>query len=788
MSRSLRSNLRVIQLLAVMAGMALVGSALVLPGVLSAGAAVDSVEEQVIRDVPPLPEDLDPLPETSHMTATDGSRLAELHGGIDRVSVPLDEVPQITRQAVIATEDADFYRHQGVDHHAMVRAAITNVREGRIEEGASTLTQQYVRNVLLDAEETLERKINEALWAIELEDRLSKDEILERYLNTVYLGHGVYGIGTAAAFYFSKPVSELDAVESALLAGMIRSPSRNDPVEKPDRARARRDIVLGQMEINGYLTEDEEQAARRRPLGLEISEDPPLRFPFFVEWVKRIAFDPAITLQPGVQEVLGETPEERRRTVFEGGITIETTLDPILTQLAEGTLDGYLQQPAEDPMGSLVTLSPGSGAIRAMTIGPEAFGECPDPEETCDVTKLNPVVPGGGGSGRQPGSAFKPIVAAAALDAGYTAGTEYETPSGEEIEGCGTSEPYDPENYSGRSQGIVDMYEAVEGSVNVYFAKLARDVGPAQVADMARKLGIEHSPNMERLTGPKSCSIGLGTADVFPLEMASVYATFANQGVRCAPFAIDRITDRHGEVLYEHENSCSRVLAHEDAIRLIDVLEGPPSSGGTAPYVGATLDRPVAGKTGTTTGWVDAWFSGFVPQYASIAWVGFEQPESMFGIEAGGTVWDRVTGGTIPARMWADYMAQALSEVPAHPFPEVEPVPEISVPWVVGRSQGRATAILEDAGFRTEVDVVTDHRPAGRVLDQSPSGSAPEGSVVILRVSNGEGAPPPPPEPEPTEPEPTEQEPTEQDGEDGDGGDEDGGGDGGDGGDGDGGD
>lgn len=751
MSRFIRTNLRLMQLFVVMVGMALIASALVLPGILGAGAAVEAVDRQILEDVPPLPDDSDPLPQTSFMTAADGSRIAELHGEVDRVPVELDEVPDVTRNAVIATEDADFYTHEGVDHGAIVRAAVTNLRQGSIEEGASTLTQQYVRNTLLTTEETFERKLNEALWAVQLEDRLTKDEILERYLNTVYLGHGAYGIGTAAAFYFSKPVGELNARESALLAALIRSPSENDPLENPESARARRNIVLDQMVLNGYLPRDEARTARQEPLGLEISEDPPPRYPFFVDWAKRIAFDPEVDLQPDVQEALGETPEDRRRQVFEGGLTIETTIDPILTELAQGTLDGYLQQPNEDPMGSLVTLSPNSGAVKALALGPEAFGNCPEEEDEadCDVSKLNPVVPGGGGSGRQPGSSFKPIVAATALDQGYTAGTEYDTPSGEDIDGCGTSGPYGPENYSGRDQGIVDLYAATENSVNVYFAKLARDVGPAKVAEMARSLGIEHSPNLERLTGAKSCSIGLGTANVFPLEMASAYATFANRGVRCAPFAIQRITDRDGDVLYEHEPSCSRVLAEEDADRLVDVLQGPPSSGGTAPYVGGTLDRPVAGKTGTTSDWVDAWFAGFVPQYATIAWVGFETPGSMFGVEAGGRYWEKVTGGSIPARMWADYMALALKEVSAQAFADPEAIPETSVPSVVGRYQDDAIAILRDAGLRVQLDPVTDHRPAGLVVDQSPYGSAPEDSLVVIRVSNGQGQPPPPPEPEP---------------------------------------
>lgn len=663
-----RAALGIVRLVAVVTATAAIASTSALPAAFAGRRAVEAVERQVFGEVPPFPGDIPSLAQTSFVVSRHGERIAELHDEVDRVPLTAAQIPDVVRHAVIATEDADFYGHRGVDHQSIVRAAVTNLQEGHIQEGASTITQQYVRNVLLSSEQTLERKITEAMWAIEIEERLSKEQILTRYLNSAYFGNGVYGVGTAARFYFSKPAAELTAAEAATLAGLIRAPEANDPIEHPERAVARRDIVLAQMRANGYLTAAEARRAERSPLALDIQPDPGPKEPFFVDYVKRVAFDPAIDLQPRLQEALGSTPRERQRAVFEGGLTIHTTVDLAMNAAAQETLRSYLDDPSEDPMGALITVKPDDGAVLAMAIGPEQYGICPDGSGDCAHTKLNPLVPGGGGRyGRQPGSAFKPIVVAAALAAGIPPSWETAAPSGEELEGCGYSEPYAPENYGQIDFGRVDMYEGILNSVNVWAAKLAREVGVLEVKEMARRLGIEHSGNLADF-GPPDCSIGLGAANVYPLEMARVYATFANDGVRCDPFVVTEVVDRDGEVIYEHRPRCERVISQRVARRVTDILRGPSSSG-TAPYVGRVLDRPVAGKTGTTQEWRDAWFLGFVPQYATAAWVGYAIPASMFGVEAAGITWPRVTGGSIPARMWADYMARILEGAPVEDLP-----------------------------------------------------------------------------------------------------------------------
>lgn len=752
---------RLILLLAVVAITAALASMLVLPSAVAVDRLVGEVG-QGLFDVPPLPEELSPPAENSLVLAADGETvLAELSGVESRVLVDLADVPQVTQDAVIATEDAAFWSHNGVNHRAIVRAALANVESGGISQGGSTITQQYVRNLpdIELTERTLDRKIKEAIWAVQLEERLSKEEILEGYLNEVYLGEGVYGIGTAARYYFDRDVSDLTLAQSALLAGMIRSPEHNNPVDDPEAARARRDIVLDQMARLGMITPREAAEAQRQPVETDIQPRNGPAEPFFVEWVKRIAYDVDVDLQRDVQAVLGDDPQARRDAVFKGGLVIHTTLDPRLQDAADATIAEYLDDPLDDPLASIVTVEPGTGAVKAMAVGPKDFDECPEGRAVCEHTKVIPAVPGAGSiEGRQPGSSFKPFVIAAALEEGFSPGWTAETTSGQPIDGCTGpgGGAYRPVNYAGGGGGYLDMYEAVKRSSNVYHVKLAQAVGVEAVREMAARLGIEHSPNLdEEHFGPRSCSIALGTANVFPLEMANAYATLANGGTRCEPYAIARITDRRGNLLYQHENDCVEVLEEGIADRVTDILQGSPTPGGTAGYIRGQLGRQVAGKTGTTNDFKDAWFVGYVPQLATAAWVGYEYPTcsdvveigcgSLFGVEAGGVVYERVTGGGVPGRMWVQYMEQALDGVPVETFETPPPIPMARVPDVVGMDEDGARAALEAKDFRAIATTVTYWAPAGTVVAQSPpgGGEAWVGSIVQIRISDGTGEPPP---------------------------------------------
>jgi penicillin-binding protein 1A len=644
---------RVGLLVLVAAASALLLAATIAPTVFAADAAVDSVERELF-DHPPLPDELPVAAQISHVLDRDGEPITALHGPIEREPVALEDISQTAMDAVIATEDAQFYEHDGVNHDSIVRAGLRNLQAGGVEEGASTITQQLVTMAYLDPDPTIERKLREIVWAVEFEERYGKDEILEQYLNRIYLGHGVYGIGTAADYYFSTPASELDLAQSALLAGAIRAPTTNNPIDNPEAAGTRRDIVVRQMQALGMVDDEDAEAVLGTEVELDVREDEDGE-PFWEDLVKRVIYDHDVELQPGLQEAVGETLEARVDALFEGGLEITTTLDREMHGRAIQTVAEYLDDPVDDPLGSLITVDHRDGAVRALALGPKEFGPCDEEDEPCVTTQVNPAVPGIGGSGRQSGSSFKPFVSATALEQGEDVDIEYDTPSGEELEDCGWGEEWEPENFDLEDHGEMEMPEAMRDSNNVYFAKLARDVGVISVAETALAHGITHSPNLGDF-GEQDCSIGLGSAEVFPWEMTAGYGTWANDGEHCEPYLIERVVDRDGEVLYEHEPDCRRATDADTAATMRDLLGEPVSSDGTAASVGARLPDAF-GKTGTTDDFRDAWFVGSEGVHTTAAWMGFEQPTAMRDITIGGQYHDRVTGGTLPASMWADFMA-----------------------------------------------------------------------------------------------------------------------------------
>jgi penicillin-binding protein 1A len=789
-SRASALTSRLLLLITVVGATGLLLGALFLPAALATNDILAAVREEVL-DVPPLGE-ADTPPQNSYVYASDGAELAELTFEENRVPVRLRDIPQDAINAVLATEDADFYAHQGVNHAAIIRAAVTNLRAGSIEGGASTVTQQYVKMTFLSPEQTLGRKVQEAIYATQLERRMPKDEILERYLNRAYFGSGVYGIGTAADRYFSKDVGDLTLGEAATLAGIIRSPERNNPIASHENAERRRDIVLGQMATHGFITRGQADTARAEPLEPAISEPPAPENPFWVDWVSRLLVSEDAARALGTQvdafETMGATLEERRATVFQSGLRIHTTLDPELQDQAEAALRQHLsyedeppEELAREPMGALVSVEPESGAIRAMALGPHEWGSCAedgswvgetdDGELLCDKTKVNPAVPGAGGSGRQPGSAFKPFLIAAALEDGLPPTLEMPARGPADIDGCVDQTPgstWTVRNFSDGGPEILGMYEAVARSSNVYHAMLVADIGPDKLVEVSHKLGIrsELKPN---------CSLSLGATEVTPLEMASAYATLANRGVRCDPFPITRIEDAAGEVIWEHSPDCSRVIDTEVADRTVDILAGPVESGGTAPAANLA-PYPTRGKTGTTNEFRDAWFVGFVKQLSTAAWVGYpagtrqyssgdaaaavcgDEPwyeeggvlcpgvtEFLTNVTIGGQYYSRVTGGALPAPMWTTYMSQAVQRFEPEAFPEPGPIPTGAVPNLLDAgSISRAERLAEEAGFRLVVRTVSDYRSEGTFVGQDPSPGSehPLGSRITLEVSDGTGTAP----------------------------------------------
>ncbi len=628
------------------------------------------------------------------------------------------------QNAVLATEDAGFREHQGVSWSSVARAALANLRSGEIMSGASTITQQLVKLLTGNAAETLQRKLREAVYAIELEQSYSKDEILEIYLNEAFLGNGVYGIGTAADYYFAKPVGELTIPEAALLAGMIRSPAANDPIDHPEAAVQRRDIVIEQMVEADFIDPAQAEVYVQAPLVLNINPPPDVQEPFFVSYVRTVLRE---------IDALGTTPEAREREVLRGGYRIETTLDPEFQRLADLAIRDVLTD-VDGPQSALTAIDPRTGRIVAIGFGPKTFGTGPG------QTEVLPAVPGVGSSfGRQPGSSFKAFEVVAALEAGVPPGYTIDTPSPYRPTGeC--PERWNPGNYSDGGGGSMDMAAATARSSNVYFAHLVdRFTGPDGLADTATRMGIVNTD----LTSEPVCSAVLGSREVYPIDMASGFGTLANNGVHCEPYAITRILDRDGTPIFEiPPDTCwnqDQAIAPEIAATATGLLRGPIENG-TATR-NARIGRPAAGKTGTTQNYRDAWFVGFIPQLSTAVWVGNEIPSPMTDPRCG-----NVTGGCLPTMIWQNFMESAIAYqgYPVVDFPAAPRIRGSVVPSVVGMLQGAAERVLQDADFTPSSTPVADYRPEGTVIGQSPGGGteAPPGSQVLLRVSDGTGVAP----------------------------------------------
>jgi penicillin-binding protein 1A len=575
-----------------------------------------------------LPSEL-PQARTSIVLDTKGRPLGEFHAGENRVPVKLDEVAAIAREAVLAAEDRDFYSHSGLSPRGIVRALWSDIRR-RPLQGGSTITQQLVKNSYLDHRRTITRKLKEAVLAVKIERSLSKDAIFERYLNTVYFGRGAYGIETASRAYFGVSAAELDLPQAALLAGLIRAPETADPAERPEEARRRRRLVLRGMVETGAVTREESDAAGREPVGALERAAPEtsssVAMPYVLDYVRR-----------WVASVYGD------QLVYSGGLRVETTIDLDLQRAAEDAVEATLTEP-DDPASALVSVD-GGGGILAM-VGGRDF----------TASQVNLAVGReGGGSGRQAGSAFKPFVLAAAIEAGVGLCERFPAPASVEFPIPG--QVWRVRNYDGKGLGTIDLARATALSVNTVYARLIDRVGPEAVAEVAQRAGIRS--HLDPIH-----SLALGTEPVSPLEMAGAYLTFSNRGERVEPFVVARIRDADGDVLYTRHPYRSRVIeeARADAVTsaLRRVVE--QGTGGAA-----RLGRPAAGKTGTTQGYGDAWFVGYSSGISTAVWMGYPEGQSRAMDDVHGR---RVSGGSFPAEIWERFMRVAVEGRPVEAFPE----------------------------------------------------------------------------------------------------------------------
>ncbi len=665
-------------------------------------------------DVAPVSDiDLNPLSQRSVVLAADGSLLAVLHREENRASVPLDEVPKVVIDTVLAVEDQAFYEHGGMNVRATARALATNVSAGDVLQGGSTITQQLVKNALLTPKQDLERKLQEAVLAVRLEDQMTKDQILERYLNTVYFGNGAYGVQAAAEIYFGVDAGDLDQGEAAFLAGLIRNPIGYDPFTNPELSRERRDLVVDRLVMTGSA--DAAAAARikatavpseRRNLDLL-----PKPEDYFVEEVtRRLLDDPR----------LGPTPNERYNSLFRGGLTIKTTLDPRLQTLAEEAVASVIPEGEEQFTASVVSVEPGSGAVRAL-VGGRGF----ETDEYNIATQ---------GVGQQPGSSFKPFVLATAFEEGISPQAtidgrgpcEFDNPGG-------FPDPYEVENFEGSSGGVLSLTSATRSSVNCAYVRLGLIVGLDKVVDTAKKLGITTvvEPDL---------SMPLGSREVLPLDMAGAYAAFAADGMHHRPYLVEEVVDQEGEVLLSGATAGAQVISESTARQVTEVLEGVVS-GGTATRARFADRRPAAGKTGTTSAYSDAWFVGYVPQLSTAVWMG--SPEGNLEMTNVGGI--RVTGGSYPATIWQAFMGPAMEGQEGIGFPEPPEAGPGTFLRLPGEPNRRTTASQGAARSRPRAPAARGGNAEEPPEDDSPSDSGPDASspgVVIPRPDDDANQPP----------------------------------------------
>ncbi len=752
------------------------GAGLVMPAVATTSALTDN-SVRLFEDLPTELEQV-PLSEKSVILAADGTKLATFYDQ-NRIVVPLEDVSLAMQHAVIATEDRRYYEHGGVDLMGMTRAFVNNLLE-KDTEGGSTLTQQYVKNALIqaaldsddpqeradaiDAARTSEgaegyaRKLAEAKLAVALEQRMSKDQILEAYLNISQFGLSVYGVEAAAQYFFSVPASELTYLQAATIAGITKAPSDYDPERNPEAAEKRRNTVLSLMLREDYITQEEYTTGVATPLAdtLKIGDvslgcmeaNSVANAGYFCDYVtKIIAQNPAF----------GETAQERARLLYRGGLTITTTLDPTIQAIADEEVKAGI--PVDDPSGvasAISVVEPGTGKVLAM-----AQNRIYNPSTTAGpgetAVNYNTDSAYGSSKGFHPGSTFKPFTLAQWLKEGHAVReiidarlrpfdmSKFNAPC---TQLTGT---YKFGNAEGRG-GVMSVLDATRRSVNSGYIEMASQLNLCEIFETAASLGV-HKANGEPVDVLPSNV--LGSTEIAPLTMAAAFAAFAAEGTFCEPIAISKVVDSEGNEIEPPPANCRQALSVDIARGVNWTLEHVWQ--GTASAVGGLPGRrPSAGKTGTTSRNEYTWFVGYTPQIATAVWVG--RPEGMIPIK-GETINGRyyrsgIYGSSIAAPTWKRFMSRAHEGLPVVPFTDPSSTMlngvQIRVPDVRGKSRADAIDILEDAGFHVrgdDPDAVFDPLPAGTVTGTSPGAGATQtrGTLIGLVVSKG-------PEPEPDPP------------------------------------
>ena len=597
-------------------------------------------------------------PSVTRIYSADKKVLAELFVE-KRDPVLLKDIPCFLKEAIVVTEDRSFYKHSGVDLKGILRAAIKDILAGEFVEGASTITQQLAKTLFLMSKKTLVRKIKEAVLAFQLERRYTKDEILQMYLNQVYFGSGAYGVESAARIFFGKAAKDLSLSECALIAGMPRAPSRYSPLINKELALKRRNIVLKQMKDTGIITASACDEALKEPVAAEKQSKKESGAGYFVEYVKGF-----------LEEVIGSA------RLYKGGLTVYTTLSFKLQKAAEdAVVNGLIaletrmkSRGIKDPypQGALIALDVRTGGILAM-VGGRDFSKSP----------FNRAV----SAGRQPGSAFKPVVYAYAIEQGFPQNMMIlDAPVA--FKGAKNGKDWTPENFSGKYMGEITLRTALAVSENIPAVRLMEMLGHNSVARFGRSLGIEFRLSTD-------LSLALGTLETTLVDLTSAYAVFANRGERIEPFGVTEVHDDNGRIVWQVKPQKRAVMSRAGAAIMTDMLSTVIQEG--TGRKARVIERPVAGKTGTTNQYKDALFIGFSPSIATGVWVGRDVNKTLGDLE---------TGSLAALPIWIEFMTQALADSPFQYFDISDDVIKVRIDPVTGlrasdNSTHTATALFK---------------------------------------------------------------------------------------------
>ncbi|MFJ2743590.1 transglycosylase domain-containing protein [Streptomyces sp. NPDC087440] len=677
-------------------------SGAVLAGIaLPAAGALGLAAKGTVEGFDTIPANLKrpPLSQRTTILDSQGGKIATVFSR-DRTVVDLKDISPYMQKAIVAIEDNRYYEHGAVDMKGILRALNRNVQSGGTAQGASTLTQQYVKNVFVEeagddpdkvaqaTQQTLGRKIRELKYAIQVEQELGKKKILENYLNITFFGQQAYGVEAASQRYFSKRAKDLKLEEAALLAGLVQSPTRYDPVNDSAEATKRRNIVLQRMADIREISPAEAARAKAAPLKLKVSKPKNGCITavsgagFFCDYVREIFLN---------DPVFGKTKEDRAKVWNQGGLTVRTTLDPKAQQSTQASIKDHVYK--SDKVATAVTLvEPGTGKVLAMGQSkPYGFGN--------NETQINYSVDknmGGSNFGFPTGSTFKPFLTAAALEEGkpptQVYPSPYQMPYPARIETC-SGKPWvnigmkqKLENENEKENGPYPLRKAMNMSVNTYFVQMLEDIGMCPVVKMTDKLGLIQGHGKKLNEEPSTLT--LGSNGISPLRMASAYAAFANRGTYCTPIAIESITAPGKKSLPVPKTSCTAAMAEQTADTVNTLLSGVVDSG-TGQQAGLKDGRDNAGKTGTTDARKNAWFVGYTPNLSGAVWVGSpSQQVKMENITIGGKYEAKVFGGQVPGPIWKDAMTGALDGKGSPQFKTVD-IPEPETDKDKGKNRDR---------------------------------------------------------------------------------------------------